>query len=68
MKYQITSRDHGRWIDTTCQTLAGAKRKCTSEFGAGSINDILLVAEVRNGKSFSVAMKNNCPGAKWEEA
>jgi hypothetical protein len=66
MKYAITSQNSEYWTLTTCKTLAGAKRKATSEFGAGYNDDILMVAEQDdNGRKQVVATKGNYPGAAW---
>jgi hypothetical protein len=67
MKYAITSQNTEYWTLTTCTTITSAKRKATTEFGAGYNDDVLMVAEQDdNGRKKIVAIKKNYPGAIWE--
>lgn len=71
MKYAITSTHTLGWEETKCTTERSAKRKATTELGAGYNDDTLMVAEiVMMGKSKTyrvVSKKSNQPGSKWRK-
>lgn len=65
--FSITSQAEGYWNITTAKTLPGAKRMVTREYGAGYLDDVLLVGETDgHGRTVTVARKPNYPGARWE--
>lgn len=71
MKYAIASTHTLGWEETRCTTERAAKRKATTELGAGYNDDTLMVAEiVRRGESKAyrvVSEKSNQPGSKWRK-
>lgn len=68
-KYAITSKNNNNWEVTNCTSERSAKRKATTEYGAGFNDDVLMVAEAsKHGGLYTyklVATKFNSPGSKW---
>jgi hypothetical protein len=67
MEYLITSTDEDRWEPINATTALGAKRACTTRFGAGNMNATLMVGILDAiGAPMIVFTKKNYPGAIWE--
>lgn len=73
MYYMTTKRNSEvrAWLPCRAQTITGAKREATREFGAGFIDATLMVAgDFEHGSGDErlrvLAKKPNRPGGKWE--
>lgn len=70
MKYYMTANNNGTvgfWKECKAETLNGAKREATGEYGDGYISDTILIAtgDDVTERRVVVAGKSNAAGAKW---